>query len=98
MPSQFSNALRAFREKNTSNFNRKYGTTGQAKARKLVREPSQFELAKLALRSESPVRFNEMYGYTSPSSSRPSSPVSFGGKRKTRRSKKSKRGTRTRRR
>ncbi len=92
MPTQFSDALRAFQEKNTTNFNRKYGTTGQA--RKIVRAPSQFELAKMALRSESPVRFNEMYGYSSPPSSPPSSPRSLGGKRKTRRGKKARRMTR----
>ena len=89
MPTQFYNALRAFQKNNTTNFNRKYGTTGES--RKVARTPSQFELARLALRSESPVTFNEKYSHISP----PSSPKALGGKRRhTRKSKKSKRTTR----
>jgi hypothetical protein len=86
MPTQFYNAFRALQEKNTSNFNRKYGTKGQQK--QMIKSPSQFKLAKSALRSESPVSFNEIYGYTSPKA--------VGGKRRKtrRRGKKAKRMTR----
>lgn len=91
MPTQFYNALKALQERNTANFNIKYGTRGARKVMK--KSPSQFELAKLALRSESPVSFNELYGYSSPNAS----PRAQGGKRrKTRKGKKSKRATRRR--
>ena len=91
MPSQFQNAFRALQEKNTENFNRKYGTRGSSLGKRV---PSQFELAKLALRSESPVSFNEIYSYSSPNTT----PKAYGGKRrKTRRGKKSRRITRRRR-
>ena len=91
MPTQFQQALSSFLKENTSNFNIKYGTTGQAPMRpssmRVKRPGSQKELAQMAL-SSSPKEFNEQFAY---------SPK--GGKtRKHRKSKKSRKGKSRRRR
>ena len=75
MPSQFQMAFNALRKKNTENFNTKYGKSNTGKRLSMRRPRSQFEIAREAIRSRSPEIFNEGMS----NSSRPSSPLSFGG-------------------
>ena len=78
---QFHKALKALRNKNTSEFNEVYSVTATSPASTaastpttsrasspatLKKIPSQFELARLSLREGSPIPFNEQYAVSSP--------------------------------
>ena len=59
MPSQFENALRALKNKNTKQFNTRYSKEGVASRPKTP--PSQFQAALRAYRSRSSTLFNSQY-------------------------------------